>query len=790
MNLPLADEAERSRFVQELDRNFSVIAPAGVGKTTAIARRVVAWLRRSAPEDFLKNFARDRALPHALLVVTYTEKAARELEQRVRQWLESSGAAHGVSPNLSSVFFGTIHALAGNFLRDYGASLGLAPDFREPRDRADPQSQKLWHNFLCETPRLLDFVPPELLNALRSDHRLTELLSLVPEAPDLQERSFLLREKSAGPPDLAHFPPPPSLHFDAALQFQAQGNARENIMRFQKRLQDWCDAEEPEPLPLPETKSQKFLAVLLPEMQERWRWSERLVRAVLSKIQECYLQYRIREGQLFYDDLIALAHRCMGEETIAPNIPVWRVILDEAQDTDFYQFEWLLSLASAQRCPQKFPEPGYFCMVGDPQQSIYSERAALQTYLELHRRLVAEKKAEELTFSVTLRCPQALIHFVNAHFPKILTGCDGQAPFVPLRAKANASQGHCYRWLIPTDSVPEEAILKEARIIAKVFQHRTPADFGAQRWSDIAFLCPRKKWLTELAWAFQSLPDTPDCQRHSPEATCRDSPLYAWMTALVAVSLDPRNDFEMTGILREIFGISDARIAHYFALQAADPEIRSICEGFAKDRAAILSYSPVQLLEYLRQRYQVVERLEAIFERNFAAEYEQLLAHAREATGRALTLDVWLEELLLLLDRECPEDVVRPEALQFLTFHKAKGLEWPIVVLPFMHRDCRDHVNSYPRCLLTPEGPRIVFNRHHMPEFEEEQKLHQRQNEERLLYVAMTRARECCILVHDGSLFPPKKNSGSTAQILASSGTGASGDFWKNLEEWPLPSAG
>ncbi|MDR2377216.1 MAG: UvrD-helicase domain-containing protein [Puniceicoccales bacterium] len=817
MKTILADEAERLRFIHELDRNFSVIAPAGVGKTSAIASRVVSWLRRRAAEmasplrdkedslPFLggEDFLPSRDEADALFVVSYTEKAAGELEQRVWKILRESpsGLESDFSEPLSSVFFGTIHGLAHQFLRSYGLALGLSPAFRILREAEKPS---FWRHFLGETPALFQTIPPDFLEKIQSDFPLWDVLFLVPEAPLLRENSLFLRRTSAEPKDEMPLPPPPILNLEAALQFRAGGQGAAQVTRLQRQLKDWVDGEKGASLPKLETNHGPFLALLLPEMKKYWRWSDRILRALLAEVQEQYLQYRIREGRLFYEDLIRLAHRCLGDGSLAQEIPHHRVILDEAQDTDFHQFEWLLSLASARRRPWNFPAAGYFCMVGDPQQSIYAERAALSTYLELHRQLVEEHGAEALTFSVTLRCPQTLVDFVNAQFPKILTGREGQAAFVPLRARPDATQGHVYRWVIASDSIPEkpsadsapgkssvdgipeEPAHQEARRIAEAFRRRSAADFGIERWSDIAFLCPRKKWLNELAQAFQGLSDTPACQLHSQETTYRDRPFYAWMGALLKISLEPGNDFELSGILREIFGISDARIARHFALREEDREIRQIREDFQKNSAEILACSPVQALEYLQERHRVAERLEAIFGRSFWPDYEALRGRAREASCRSLTLDEWGSELAALLDESETAVAVIPDALQFFSFHKAKGLEWPVVIIPFLYRGKREPAPRYPRWISSQEGSHVIFDRQQLPEFAEEIGLRQTQNEERLLYVALTRAKQYCLLVDDASLFP--KGSGKMAQILFREKV-ASSRLWENWDMGNLPQA-
>ena len=66
----IVDEAARQRFACELDRNFSVIASAGSGKTYAITDRIVEVARH--PRRALEW------LPQ-LVVVTYTNRAADQM---------------------------------------------------------------------------------------------------------------------------------------------------------------------------------------------------------------------------------------------------------------------------------------------------------------------------------------------------------------------------------------------------------------------------------------------------------------------------------------------------------------------------------------------------------------------------------------------------------------------------------------------------------------------------------------------------------------------------------------
>src|SRR5215475_14726450 len=112
----IVDDAARQRFVRELDRNFSVIASAGSGKTRAIANRIV---------EIAKN--RQRALEWLpqLVVVTYTNRAADEMQQRTRQRILEAGLPLETVEAFGRAFFGTIHAFCMKLLATHGHHLGL-----------------------------------------------------------------------------------------------------------------------------------------------------------------------------------------------------------------------------------------------------------------------------------------------------------------------------------------------------------------------------------------------------------------------------------------------------------------------------------------------------------------------------------------------------------------------------------------------------------------------------------------------------------------------------------------
>ncbi|HMK08678.1 MAG TPA: UvrD-helicase domain-containing protein [Anaerolineales bacterium] len=122
-----------------------VLAGPGSGKTRVLTHRV-AYL--------LGHFA---AQPRQIVAVTFTNKAAREMQGRVRTLLDDPRLA-------AQVNLGTFHALCARFLRRDGERLGLAPTFVifDDSDQESLARQALKQNHL--DPR--QHTPARLLNAI------------------------------------------------------------------------------------------------------------------------------------------------------------------------------------------------------------------------------------------------------------------------------------------------------------------------------------------------------------------------------------------------------------------------------------------------------------------------------------------------------------------------------------------------------------------------------------------------------------------------------------------------
>ncbi|NQV89947.1 ATP-dependent helicase [Candidatus Uhrbacteria bacterium] len=100
---------EQRAAVCHVEGPLMIVAGAGTGKTTVVTHRIT-WL-----------IDQGHAKPEEILALTFTEKAAAEMEERVDALLPYGYVDLQIS---------TFHAFAEKLLRQYGAELGLSRDFR------------------------------------------------------------------------------------------------------------------------------------------------------------------------------------------------------------------------------------------------------------------------------------------------------------------------------------------------------------------------------------------------------------------------------------------------------------------------------------------------------------------------------------------------------------------------------------------------------------------------------------------------------------------------------------
>ena len=761
----LADEAARERFVHELDRNFSVIASAGSGKTRAITDRIV-------------EIAKDRQhalewLPQ-LVVVTYTNRAADEMQQRTRQLILEAGLPLETVEAFGRAFFGTIHAFCMKLLFAHGHRLGLPAQLETITDDDD-----LWNEFVQQHT--------QIGRSLGEENR--RLLLRLMQARQLMELARAPKHEFTPPRSLGRCPDCDFSKVEAAIETGQATNIPKAKLQLGEWLRRWRETEEFAPWPPCATSARDFTARWRDAFRPLREWASACASCVAAELQRDYRDFRLARGAITYSDQVALAAELLRLPEVAKRIRSnnYRVMLDEAQDTDPQQFFVLLEMTRPMEARGDWtetrwegPRSGCLCMVGDFQQSIYRDPRDLNHYRALHQTLVETGTAEELKFCVTFRLDQAQLDFVNDTFAKILNNTEGQVEFVKLSPRPEILPGQVIRFDLGEDikaSLSEtQRAQVEAERLAEWIEGTGLGKLRARCWREVAILCPRKAWLRPIRDALAKRQIPVEVQSESDRQA--EHPAYAWLTALLAIMVDPNASYEIVGVLREVFGISDDELARFAAGNGYKFQIerKTSGRGVVADTLNVLTrlretlpHQPLfNALREIVRMTQLRERLRTLPREEFGDpvnQLEKLLSSAASAEAQQQSLGDFALRLRRNSDKVGETEPVETDAVQLITAHKAKGSEWDTVIVPFLAREARLGGNIRYPLVIPGEEPFIAFDRSDRADLEEEMKKIQRQEMERLLYVALTRARHTLVLAFDAPFFKGKRGVHSDTQL-------------------------
>jgi ATP-dependent helicase/nuclease subunit A len=755
----VADQRSREQFACELNKNFSVIASAGSGKTRAITDRVVEIAKSRHALEWLPQ----------LVVVTYTNRAADEMQQRTRQQVLEARLSFEVLEAFNRAYFGTIHSFCMKLLAAHGHHLGLPQNLELITDDAD-----LWTQFVQQYMTVGRSLSPENRRVLLRHVQARQLMELARNADfDLQPTE----------PDC------PCPEISLTKIYKAAEKARTNISRAKAELKlwerRWRETEEFVPWPPCATTSKEFVQLWRDAFRPLREWVNACAICVAAEVQRDYRDFRAGRGLVTYTDQVALAGELMRLPDVAKRIREknYHVILDEAQDTDPQQFFVLIEISRPPEATGNWmehplsslgPRPGHFSMVGDFQQSIYHDPADLAHYRELHERLVETRAAVKLEFSVTFRLDTAQLDFVNTTFGEILNNENGQVRFVRMNPRPDILPGQVIRFDFRCDvdaglSEGQRAIL-EARELAEWLREVGPEKLRAESWKQVAILCPRKAWLRTLRDAFIAV-DLP-VEVHSETDREGENPAYAWLTALLAIMADPNASYQIVGVLREIFGLSDdelARFAQGFGgrFQIAERTrsrdvVADTLNRLVRIRQAIAQQPLFSAVQETVRTMQLRERLRALPPEEFGdltSDLDKLLTTAASAEAGASSLPEFARRLRTKFHATRETHPSAKDAIQLITSHKAKGSEWQAVIVPFLTREVGGAPTRYPSLIRTAsaDGSHIIFDGADFDQFKDEVKKIERQKMERLLYVALTRAKHTLVLAFDREFFLDKR---------------------------------
>ena len=474
-----------------------------------------------------------------------------------------------------------------------------------------------------------------------------------------------------------------------------------------------------------------------------------------------------------FDDLEEGALRLLREhpEVAAYHRSRWKAVLvDEFQDTNDRQRELIEALLGA-----PVGMAGRLFVVGDAKQSIYRFRGADVTVFRQVEQEIRRAGGQVVQLSRTWRSHGALVELLNELLAKVLGAADDPArpyvvPFAPLEPASNRSARLRPPFVELHVGVAQHA--EDGRQAAATALARRLAELHREEglgWGEVACLFRATAQFPAYEEAFE--------QAHIPYVTVAGAGFYDrpevrdLLNALRALA-HPTDDLAMAGLLRSpAIGLADPSLyllrwgadgrPHPFwdalrgDLSALDPDERArarrAMELVAELHPQVGRQPAAMILKRFLDRtaYLALLRLAPGGERA-RRNVDKLLGDAHRSG--LVGVDDLLEYVQALRDVGAREGEAPPEAgeaVQLMSVHKAKGLEFSVVVIADAGHGDPTHM---PPAFLHPEwGLVLRVTRAEGAEKREgllhglacrEEEALQDAEERRLLYVAATRAKE------------------------------------------------
>ena len=795
MTLPLPPSLPLSRAdaVSLLDRDLCVVAGAGSGKTTVLTERFVHLVLEGGVEM------------QRILTLTFTDRAAVEMRERVARALGERGR-DDLRRDTASAWISTFHSFCARLLKENAIEAGVDPAFAvltegEASILLERTREEVVERILAEEPGRLDPLArlaggtgglEELVGILLDrcrglDGGIGPVFAAASEVPDVGPGMALLRKALAalaagageyteagarraeavaaaargldGPADDL---PEAVAAVAKAVNLQVKGLAKENLAAVRAAAEPLLD---------------DLVGVRAAPVA-------RTLASLVAELDGAYADARDERGALDFHDL---ERRALGLLRDHPGVREEvrtrfdHLLVDEFQDTNPVQ-EALLSLLRT---------PDRLFVVGDPKQAIYGFRGADHGGFLRAREAAGERGT--VLLRENFRSRPGILAFANAVLgPAFAGGLPVQVPWQDLvpGASFDIAPGPCVELHLVEGSRGESAgelRVVEAGLLADRLRALVEGGESAVTrrdregnplarplaWSDAAILL---RATTDVKIVERALAD-----RDIPFQVVGGRGFYEAREVVDLANLlecvdNPRRELALAATLRSPFaGLDDdallalaeerrRRKGSLGDLLLCDGPVR--VDGLAPEgrRRAEAFRAVFRELRDLRSRGRLVELVERALEgtgfalasllrpdgRQAAANLRKVREQARafeaDGAGGLGEFSAAVRRLRLREVRETEAPLASEDAVSILTVHQAKGLEWPLVVLPDAGRAVPPVADPVllegGRASLSLQGPDGPLRTRLWKADAEVRKAREAAESMRVLHVAMTRARE------------------------------------------------
>ena len=718
----LSDATARTRITTELTRSLLVEAGAGSGKTHEMAARMAAGVAAGVYDIghmAAVTFTRKAAAELRGRFQLALESELAGATDAARRERVATALAH-----IERFFSGTIHAFCARLLRERPIEAEVAPGFGE-LDEIDERLMRegSWREFRARARQEGD---ADLALVTSAGIKAQDLDGAFMTVCLYEDVDFAAIDAPAPSPDaawqqLGAFWKIVEKELPDPIADEATCKTLKKARRFGRA---WAFAQQLGP-------SAPRLAGLLsywdyePGITQKW-WSENAAEKkrlnalipgehqkliddvvtpwlaewrqhlyapcvrLLMRARAMAAEDRARRNVLSFNDLMLKTARLLksrADVREALRAKYRWLFVDEFQDTDPLQAEIMFLLAGT-------TNPLF--VVGDPKQSIYRfRRADIDIYNDVRARIAGADGTGVVQLTTNFRSVPELCTFANDVFKqRFPTEPSKEAPafarLVP--HKQSSGQPALFSLAVGKDDEPE--------VIARYIRSEVHA--GRRQFGDFLILTRKRKPLTKLQAALETLQIPVEV---SGAGAFGKSAQVAALSRVLQSLADPQDGVVLLGVLRgPLFGLSDRdlfawkQVGGYFSLFSA-------LETFPKGKSGDAAKRVSAALEQLRRWHQWLQVLPAGAALDRMLEDSGYLALAAASPG-----GVEAGDLLHAVDRvrvavesgytlaEAAESLVdaaedsseveswplkpgQEQVVRLMNLHKAKGLEAPVVIL-------------------------------------------------------------------------------------------------------------
>ena len=726
-----------------------VVAGPGSGKTTVLV-------------EYFRRLVEAGVDPLRILAITFTEKAAGNMRKKLAEQFRDDPEIRG---RLERAWVSTVHGFCMRLLRENAVFAGVDPEFRIV------EANEAWRMQRESIAAAIDGLfqeHPAQLRALIRGLSSFEFEEAVLSAYDAMRGAGVRVEGLAG------FPVPQGVTtgeiaaMTNALRDQpvtawngAQRQHLESILEGAERIVtatgplEGLRAIESFSANLTKCRKGTVAYALVKQLRgliEDARYSlitefyapqRELLIDILRRFDRLYREKKRQAAALDFADLEEFAVRLLVEhaDTRARLQGQFdHILMDEFQDTNGQQAQ-LLGLVRP---------PDRFYAVGDINQSIYGFRhAEPQGFLD-YRAAIVRRGRRLVNLADNFRSRPEILSAVET----IVDGAPGIEP-------RGLTAGRVFEQPRPVcvDVIAAADLEMEAQSVARRILEEPDFDF-----KDVAVLVRN----TEVMAAFSAAFD----KAGVPYLVNRGKGFYETrevndLTCLLRVIANPRDEIGLAAVLRSpLVAASDESLLRLKMMgdNIGASLMRLGAEFDAEDYGKLARFRD-RLREWrIRREYVSFDRLllAAIDDCGYPGgpNVDKFLAQARDAASR-MSLDEFVEELALIRASNPREPDAPPEdsanAVQMMTVHFAKGLEFPMVFVAALHKGVNTNaavVTFSPQIGLGARwrNPVVRDEKDDLFQHKIREERTRRENEEshRLLYVAMTRAEQQLVLSFSG----------------------------------------